>query len=187
MEQQRRRFQQTLSRQELLVLFAAARQKASHLDKSKSKRGGFMRSIHAAAFALCLLTVAPVRSLAGDPQHDVQAAYTAFDATYNKGDAKAVVALYVPNAKVLPPTHEVASGPAAIEKFFAGFYANGVTDHKLELIDAGGDDKVVYGTANWSAKGKDKDGKPANFSGIATHVFERQADGSLKLRLHTFN
>ena len=23
--------------------------------------------------------------------------------------------------------------------------------------------------------------------GIATHVFERQADGSLKLRLHTFN
>ena len=59
------------------------------------------------------------------------------------------------------------------------------------MIDAGGDDKVVYGTANWSAKGKDKDkdkdGKPANFSGIATHVFERQADGSLKLRLHTFN
>src|SRR5215208_3320028 len=46
----------------------------------------------------------------------------------------------------------------------------------------GVDDKVVYGTANWSAKGKDKDGKPANFSGIAVHVFERQVDGSLKLR-----
>jgi ketosteroid isomerase-like protein len=55
------------------------------------------------------------------------------------------------------------------------------------VIDAGGDDKVVYGSANWSAKGKDKDGKPATFAGIATHVFERQADGSLKLRLHTFN
>jgi hypothetical protein len=26
------------------------------------------------------------------------------------------------------------------------------------VIDAGGDDKVLYGTANWSAKGKD--GKP---------------------------
>jgi ketosteroid isomerase-like protein len=55
------------------------------------------------------------------------------------------------------------------------------------VIDAGGDDKVVYGTAKWSAKGKDKDGKAADFSGIATHVFERQADNSLKLRLHTFN
>src|SRR4029077_5044487 len=98
-----------------------------------------------------------------------------------------LAAAYLPNAKLLPPTHEGASGPAAIEKFFAGLHANGVTNHKLEVIDAGGDDKVVYGTANWSAKGKDKDGKPANFSGIATHVFERQADGSLKLRLHTFN
>jgi ketosteroid isomerase-like protein len=146
-----------------------------------------MRLIYAAAFALCLLIMAPVGSFAGDPKSDVSAAYAAFDAAFNKGDAKAVAALYLPNAKVLPPTHEVASGPAAIEKFFAGLHTNGVTDHKLEVIDAGGDDKVVYGTANWSAKGKDKDGKPTSFSGIATQVFERQADGSLKVRLHTFN
>jgi len=146
-----------------------------------------MRLIHASAFALFLLTVAPVGSFAADAKSDVTAAYAAWDAAFNKGDAKAVAAAYLPNAKLLPPTHEVASGPAAIEKFFAGLHANGVTDHKLEVIDAGGDDKVVYGSANWSAKGKDKDGKPATFSGIATHVFERQADGSLKLRLHTFN
>ena len=143
--------------------------------------------IHASAFALCLLTVAPVGSLAADPKSDVTAAYAAWDAAFNKRDAKTIAATYLPNAKLLPPSHEVASGPAAIEKFFAEAHANGLTDHKLQVIDAGGDDKVVYGTANWSAKGKDKDGKPANFSGIATHVFERQADGSLKLRLHTFN
>lgn len=88
---------------------------------------------------------------------------------------------------MLPPTHEVASGPAEIEKFFAGFFANGVTGHKPEVIDAGGDDKVVVGTAKWNATGKDKDGKPTPFSGLAVHVFERQADGSLKLRFHTFN
>jgi uncharacterized protein (TIGR02246 family) len=146
-----------------------------------------MRLIQASAFALCLLTVAPVGSFAADPKSDVTAAYTAWDAAFNKGDAKTVAAAYAPNAKLLPPNHEVASGPAEIEKFWAGMFANAVTDHKLQVIDAGGDDKVVYGTANWSAKGKDKDGKPANFSGIATHVFERQADNSLKLRLHTFN
>ena len=146
-----------------------------------------MRLIHASAFALFLLTSAPVGSFAADAKGDVTAAYAAWDAAFNKGDAKSIAAAYLPNAKLLPPTHEVASGPAAIEKFFAALHANGVTDHKLEVIDAGGDDKVVYGTANWSAKGKDKDGKPADFSGIATHVFERQADNSLKLRLHTFN
>ena len=146
-----------------------------------------MRLIHASALALCLLTAAPVGSFAGDPKSDVTAAYAAWDTAFNKGDAKTLAAAYLPNAKLLPPTHEVASGPAAIEQFFAGLHASGVTDHKLQVIDAGGDDKVVYGTANWSAKGKDKDGKPATFSGIATHVFERQADDSLKLRLHTFN
>jgi ketosteroid isomerase-like protein len=146
-----------------------------------------MRLIHASVFVLCLLTVAPVGSFAADPKSDVTAAYAAWDAAFNKGDAKIVAAAYLPNAKLLPPTHKVASGPAAIETFFAGLHANGVTDHKLEVIDTGGDDKVIFGTATWSAKGKDKDGKPANFSGIATHVFERQADNSLKLRLHTFN
>src|SRR5438270_343273 len=146
-----------------------------------------MRLSQASAFALFLLTATPVGSFAADPKSDVTAAYAAWDAAFNKSDAKAVAAAYVPDAKLLPPTHEVVSGPAAIEKFFAGLHASGVTEHKLEVIDAGGDDKVVYGTANWSAKGKDKDGKPADFSGTATHVFERQPDNSLKLRLHTFN
>ena len=30
-------------------------------------------------------------------------------------------------------------------------------------------------------------GLPKPPAALATHVFERQADGSLKLRLHTFN
>jgi ketosteroid isomerase-like protein len=146
-----------------------------------------MRLAQASAFALFLFTAAPVGSFAADPKSDVTAAYAAFDAAFNKGDAKTLAAAYTPNANVLPPSHKVASGPAEIEKFWAGMFANGVTGHKLEVIDAGGDGKVVYGTANWSAKGKDKDGKPADFSGLSTTVFERQADDSLKLRLHTFN
>ena len=122
-----------------------------------------------------------------DVRAEITAAYAAWDSAFNKADAKAVAAAYGSNAKVLPPTHQIISGPAEIETFFGALFSSGFADHKLTIIDAGGDEKVVYGTANWSAKGKDKDGKPANFSGIATHVFERQADGSLKLRLHTFN
>ncbi|MHC2371710.1 ketosteroid isomerase-like protein [Bradyrhizobium diazoefficiens] len=113
--------------------------------------------IQASALAFCLLIAAPAITLAADAKADVEKAYVTFDAAFNKQDAKAVAANYVPTAKVLPPTHEVASGPAEIEKFFAGFFANGVTGHKLEVIDAGGDDKVVVGTAKWSATGKDKE------------------------------
>jgi ketosteroid isomerase-like protein len=47
--------------------------------------------------------------------------------------------------------------------------------------------RFVYGTARWSAAGEGTDGSPQSLGGFATHVFERQGDGSLKLRLHTFN
>ena len=146
-----------------------------------------MKLIQAYVFVFCLLAAAPSVSLAADAKGDVEKAYAAWDAAFNKQDAKALAANYVSTAKLLPPTHQVASGPAEIEKFWAGLFVGGVTGHKLEMIDAGGDDKVVFGTAKWSATGKDKDGKPSPLSGLAMHVFERQADGSLKLSLQTFN
>ena len=123
------------------------------------------------------------RSSNPDITAEVVAAYMAWDAAFNKADAKAVAAAYLSNARVLPPTHEVVSGSTAIENFFAGLFSSGFTDHKLTIIDAGGDDKVIYSAAYWSAQGKGADAA----NGIATHVFERQADGSLRLRLHTFN
>lgn len=78
-------------------------------------------------------------------------------------------------------------GPPGVEKFFTGLFGAGVTNHKLELIKAHGDGTMLYGTAKWSAQGKDNNGQPATFSGIAMHVFEKQADGSWKLRAQTFN
>jgi ketosteroid isomerase-like protein len=63
----------------------------------------------------------------------------------------------------------------------------GVTDHQLELIEAREEGDTVIGAANWSATGKDGEGNDQPWGGIATHVFERQDDGSLKLTLHTFN
>ncbi|PPQ17754.1 Ketosteroid isomerase homolog [Bradyrhizobium shewense] len=122
-----------------------------------------------------------------DVRAEITAAYAAWDSAFNKADAKAVARAYVSNAKVLPPTHQIISGPAEIENFFAGLFSSGFVNHNLTIIDAGGDEKVVYGTARWSANGKGADGSRQAAGGIATHVFERQADGSLKLRLHTFN
>jgi ketosteroid isomerase-like protein len=122
-----------------------------------------------------------------DVRAEIMAAYAAWDASFNKANAKAVAAAYAADAKVLPPNHEVVSGPAEIERFFAGLFSSGFTDHNLSIVDAGGDEKLLYGAAKWSVNGKGADGNRQAAGGLATHVFERQADGSLKLRLHTFN
>jgi ketosteroid isomerase-like protein len=124
---------------------------------------------------------------AGTFENRVKEAYAAWDAAFNRGDAKALAAFYTQDAHLLPATHEIIEGPADVETFFAGLFAGGVKDHKLEMIEADGDGKLVYSAAKWSASGKDDKGRPTKFSGIATHIFKQQEDSSLRLRLHTFN
>jgi uncharacterized protein (TIGR02246 family) len=145
-----------------------------------------MRSIRLAVLALVGVAALPMAAGADESaQEEVVAAYQAWDQAFGTGDAKQVAAFYTEDAVFLPPTHDVMEGPAGVEKFFAGLFAAGVTGHKLELIEAMGedDDGVVVAAAKWSAKGKDGSG----VGGVATHVFEKQDDGSLKLKLHTFN
>jgi uncharacterized protein (TIGR02246 family) len=120
-------------------------------------------------------------------REQVEAAYRAWNDAFNAGDAKALAACYASDATFLPATHDVIEGPDGVEKFFAGLFANGLTGHTLDLLTAHGDGGTVVGAAKWSAQGKGEDGAPATFSGVATHVFVKQPDGSLKLRLHTFN
>ena len=148
-----------------------------------------MKSLSVALLALLGVAALPAAAGAASAQDEVTAAYQAWDAAFATGDAKQIAAFYTEDAIFLPPTHDVIEGPAGVEKFFAGLLANGVTGHKLEVIEVDGDDddEVIVAAAKWSAQGKDASGAPATFSGVATHVFEKQADGSLKLKLHTFN
>lgn len=117
----------------------------------------------------------------------VEAAYGAWDQAFNRADAQAVAALYARDAMLLPATHAVIEGPAGVAEFFGSLLANGVTGHRLELIAVHGDGSMIVGAARWSAGGKNADGSAATFGGLATHLFERQPDGSLRLKLHTFN
>ena len=130
---------------------------------------------------------ATVAAYAGSPEEDVAAAYAAWDAAFGKADSAAIAAFYAEDAVFLPPTHDVINGPAGVEKFFADLFKGGATAHKLELLKAQGDETLLYGAAKWSAMGKDANGADQPWGGIATHVFERQGDGSLKIKLHTFN
>jgi uncharacterized protein (TIGR02246 family) len=142
-----------------------------------------MPSLRTAILVLCIGILVPAPANAADLEDEVKAAYAAWDAAFSKGDAKAIAAFYTDDATFLPPTHDIVKGPAGVEQFFAGLFAIGVTQHKLDLIEANGGPDMVVGAAKWSAKSKDG----AAIGGIATHLFKKQADGSLKLKLHTFN
>ncbi len=137
--------------------------------------------------AFALAVVAPTCALAGSVEADVKAAYAAWDAAFNEAAPDKVAAAYADDSVFLPATHDVLKGPAAVEKFFAGLFEMGVTDHNLDLIEARAEGDVVIAAAKWTAAGKDASGADQPWAGVATHVFARQPDGGLKLLLHTFN
>jgi len=132
-----------------------------------------------------ILAAGNARADAVDDQ--VTAAYAAWNEAFNKGDPQAIAVFYTDDAKLMPPDHAVYEGPAGAEKFFGGVIGSGVNSHGLELIEADASGDLVVAAAKWSAKGKDANGADAAFGGIATHVFEKQPDGSLKLKMMTFN
>src|SRR5215204_3867025 len=116
-----------------------------------------MKSLNLAVMGLLASMAVPLAASADSADDEVTAAYAAWDAAFATGDAKQVAAFYTEDAMFLPPTHDVLKGPAGVETFFAGLFSNGVTGHKLELIEVkgGNDDEVVVAAAKWSADGKD--------------------------------
>ena len=97
--------------------------------------------------------LAPAMAGAANSDADVRAAYAAWDAAFGKSDAKAIGAMYADDALFLPPSLDFLKGPAAVEKFFTGLFAAGVTGHKLELIEAHGTPDLVVAAAMECAPG----------------------------------
>jgi len=61
-----------------------------------------MKLAQASAVVLCLFAAAPELSLAADARGDVEKAYAAWDAAFNKHDEKAIGAAYKPGRRALP-------------------------------------------------------------------------------------
>ena len=146
-----------------------------------------VRTFCAAVLVIFTTLIGAGASLAASAEDSVKAAYSAWDAAFNKGDAGAVAALYSDDALFLPPSHEVIKGPAGVQKFLQGIIGMGTKDHKFEMIEAREAGNIIYAATKWSATGKNAEGKDQTWSGVATHVFERQSDGNLKVKLNTFN
>ena len=146
---------------------------------------------HRLGQAACLVSMialsAAGSAMAQSVDDDVRAAYAAWDEAFNAGDGAALASMYTDDALFLPVTHEVITGPEGVQEFFAPVLEMGVSGHKLELIEVREQGDAVVAAATWSANGKDDAGADQPWGGVATHVFERQEDGSLKLALHTFN
>jgi uncharacterized protein (TIGR02246 family) len=104
------------------------------------------------SFALVLALLGFMRAVPAEAEDPIRAAIEAgnraFIAAFLRGDAKAVAAFYTEDAKVIAPGSEIASGRAAIEKFWQKGIDAGVKDLTLSTfgVESAGDAAYEDGT-----------------------------------------
>lgn len=110
-----------------------------------------------------------------------------WDQSFNKGDVKAIAALYSENAIVSPGNGAVLKGYEAIEGLFQSFLDNGVHSHKIEVVEVYRDGNTLYQVSNWQASAKSQDGETSTFGGVVTLISNINEQGEWKLQVHSWN
>lgn len=131
---------------------------------------------------LSLLCVCALPAFAA-PTDDAAAHSKAFERAVNARDAKAVLALYAPDARVVwPGQGEEANGKAAIEKLIANFVQELPKDAQITLkfqtaIPLGGGYIAIVG--HWSESFTDPDGKQQTADIRTTELIRKEKDKTL--------
>lgn len=110
-----------------------------------------------------------------------------WDAAFNAQQPALLASLYDAAATVMPAGAAQVLGNSAIQEFWGNTLAQGVVDHKIELIEAGVDGNLAFQRALWSAAAVNAEGERQTFSGNLHLLYRQQPDGSWKALTHIWN
>ncbi len=118
-----------------------------------------------------------------DVRAEIQAAEESFMATFKRGDAAGVAALYTTDAQLLPTHSDFVTGAEAIRAFWQGAMDMGIKEAKLETVEAEGhgDTAIEVGKYTLLAEG----GQVADAGKYM--VIWRKVDGVWKLHRDIWN
>ena len=112
------------------------------------------------------------------PASEPEQMHRLFEEAFNAGDLEALMALYEPDASLVPQPGALAEGTAAIRESLQWFLDRGgriTLDTKL-VVRVG---DLAYLSNRWSLTGATMpDGSPAELGAVTAEVARRQADGS---------
>jgi uncharacterized protein (TIGR02246 family) len=102
---------------------------------------------------------------------------TVWEQAFNSGDVEQVMALYEPDAILIPEPGQVARGTDAIRQSLQGFLALKLPIRlESKRVLTSGDLALLSNT--WKMAGTGPDGSPLDLGGNTTEILRRQPDGS---------
>jgi hypothetical protein len=95
-------------------------------------------------------------------------------------------ALYRGFGPVLPG-RAAHPGPEAIKQFWESRIKLGVRDHTFDIIETGADGKYAYQVTKNTVQLVRDTGERILMTGHTVRLFEKQSDGTWKIKIHMFN
>jgi ketosteroid isomerase-like protein len=102
-------------------------------------------------------------------------------------DLDGAMALYTPDAKVLPPGAPMCEGTSAIRDFLQMFLKMGFQSIEFESLVVDGTEDFVVDVGRYRLRMQPPGTEPMLDVGKYIAVFKRQMDGSLRMAYDTFN
>lgn len=106
---------------------------------------------------------------------------------FNAGSKDSLMKLYSDEAVLFQPNNEIVDGTEAINDYLDRLNYLNVEDFIIWDVEMDVNGKVAYETALWQATGLDANGQTVSYDVNVTNVFEKQADGSWKIRMQSWN
>jgi uncharacterized protein (TIGR02246 family) len=117
----------------------------------------------------------------------IEAANAKFSEAFARGDAKALAAMYTPDAIAFPPDSEMIRGNEAIGNFWKTTRDGGVRSATLTTDDVGRSGDVAYEVGKVALTIQPAGKEPTTAAAKYVVVWKRQPDGSWKLHRDIWN
>jgi uncharacterized protein (TIGR02246 family) len=112
------------------------------------------------------------------PAREPEEAHRLWTECFNAGDLDGLLALYEPNATLMPQPGQAVSGTAAIREALGGFLGLKPAFDWVETKLAIRSNDLALLHSSWTLSGTGPDGSPMNLSGTTADVVRRQSDGT---------
>lgn len=109
--------------------------------------------------------------------HDPERMHAVFAEAYNAGNLEDLVALYEPDAVLIPQPGQRVEGISAIRESLAGF-VNLQGSMQIDTLSCLRSGDLALLQAKWHLSATGPDGKPFELSSRTAEVVRKQSDGS---------
>ena len=118
---------------------------------------------------------------------DVESFNTIWAEGLAQGNTEGLMGLYMENAVMFPPSSQILKGRTEIRDYFDALREAGFKAYTISNVDADIKDDTIYETALWEASRLDTEGNVVILEGNITNVYEKQNDGSWKIKFQSWN